>query len=405
MLVLASIVMTVFAVVPLGTAQASTPVNGIIKADTTWTKANSPYTLTGPVAINIGKTLTIELGVQVVFNHYYLQVNGTLIAEGSSFTGPGEIVFMPSSQGWNENTGTGSIIDHGNFPGYDFKLTINGGSPKISLSYSIGKITINGGSPWLDSNNLSGSATSLIVNGGTPIISNNKILALPIIVNNGSPSIINNSITSQTVKCIDVTGGNPLIANNEIDNSGNLAIHSIGISAVCGTIERNYIHNGEIGIEIGNGTVRNNTITCSTNILVLTSSKPMINFNNFEYGYVQNTKNVFLDTGANEDVNATFNWWGTTDETIISQSVIDNKNDFNLGTVNYKPFLTAPNSEAMPDSSVPASPSPTPTPSANPSPSIPEFPSTLILTITVILSSATVLIYAKIRRKTTHECF
>ena len=37
---------------------------------------------------------------------------------------------------------------------------------------------------------------------------------------------------------------------------------------------------------------------------------------------------------------------------LISQSIVDNKNDFNLGTVNFVPFLTAANPQAMPDSNV-----------------------------------------------------
>jgi len=63
--------------ITLFTVQADTNVTGIITSDTTWTKANSPYSLTGPVAVNSGITLTIEAGVQVYFNTYYLQVNGS----------------------------------------------------------------------------------------------------------------------------------------------------------------------------------------------------------------------------------------------------------------------------------------------------------------------------------------
>ena len=45
--------------VKLEFADASTPVIGIINSDTTWTKANSPYSLNGPTAVNSGATLTI----------------------------------------------------------------------------------------------------------------------------------------------------------------------------------------------------------------------------------------------------------------------------------------------------------------------------------------------------------
>ena len=61
--------------VNLGIAQISTPISGIIYSDTTWTKANSPYELIGPTAVNLGATLTIEAGVVINFNGYYIRVN------------------------------------------------------------------------------------------------------------------------------------------------------------------------------------------------------------------------------------------------------------------------------------------------------------------------------------------
>ncbi len=67
-----------------GVGQTGTPVIGILTTDATWNKTNSPYTLTGPVAINSGVTLIIEPGVQVELNSFYIQVNGTLIANGTT---------------------------------------------------------------------------------------------------------------------------------------------------------------------------------------------------------------------------------------------------------------------------------------------------------------------------------
>jgi hypothetical protein len=64
--------------------QTSQTVNGIITQDTTWTKANGPYSLTGPVGVSQGVTLTIEPGTTVNLNNYYIIVNGTLVAKGTS---------------------------------------------------------------------------------------------------------------------------------------------------------------------------------------------------------------------------------------------------------------------------------------------------------------------------------
>jgi len=363
-----------------GKAQSVTNIMGIIDSDTTWTKSNSPYSFAGPVAVNIGVTLKIEPGVQVNFNTHYLQVNGTLEAKGSDndpvsfITGEGhtsEIIFMSSSQSWDEQTGTGSIIENGNIPSKSFRITIDGTSPKITLSDSSAGITINSGSPIFSNNQIS-SEVGFTIKDGEPLIINNKIYCR-VIVENGSPIIFNNTIIPDSYTSVEVTGGSPYIANNDIANC------RIGIVAAYGVLERNYIHGVSVGVEIGNGSIRNNTIESSKGILVLASSIPTITYNNFNFGYVDGNTPIFLGEGANYDIEAANNWWGTTDEVIISQSIYDNKNDFTLGTVNFVPLLTEANPQALPDpnASIPTQPStppPTISPSTSPTPSQPQQP-------------------------------
>ena len=48
--------------------QAQTNVSGVISANTTWTKANSPYIVNSNLLINSGVTLTIDPGVVVKFD-------------------------------------------------------------------------------------------------------------------------------------------------------------------------------------------------------------------------------------------------------------------------------------------------------------------------------------------------
>ena len=66
-------------------------------------------------------------------------------------------------------------------------------------------------------------------------------------------------------------------------------------------------------------------------------------------------------------MDVTNNWWGSTDSSVIDNKILDNTDDFNLGKVNYTPFLT------MPDSQAPSSiytPVTTPNPSNSQNPSV-----------------------------------
>ena len=61
---------------------------------------------------------------------------------------------------------------------------------------------------------------------------------------------------------------------------------------------------------------------------------------------------------------------GTTDIAEIDQKIWDYNDDFNLGKVNYVPFLTAANPQAMPDPNAPIPTLPsTPPPETTPTPS------------------------------------
>jgi hypothetical protein len=65
-----------------------TAVSGAIAADTTWSPAAGPYTVTGNVTVNAGATLTILPGTTVYFaDNTRLTINGVLNAVGSDPTG------------------------------------------------------------------------------------------------------------------------------------------------------------------------------------------------------------------------------------------------------------------------------------------------------------------------------
>ncbi|HTY75331.1 MAG TPA: hypothetical protein VMD05_07190 [Candidatus Nanoarchaeia archaeon] len=345
-------------------AQTGTQVNGIISQDTTWTKANSPYLLTTPVAVNNGVTLTIEAGTTVEI-YYYIQVDGTLVVNGA-VTDPvfleggisnGAIEFTSSSAGWNEQTGSGCVIKNAVI----HSSIVIDGSPKISGCNVTGDINQN---------------QDIFINDGSPIISSNNITGTQIRIYGGFPVIWNNNFTGAANGAGGIGGGygTPYISNNIISNV------NLGILAGNGVIERNLIENASVALEIGNPVVRNNTIINNiveddVAISIHGSSTPTINENNIITNY---SLKVVLSLGSQTfDINATNNWWGTNDTQTINQSIQDLKTNFNLGTVNFLPILTAPNPQATPDSNaaVPAPLSPkTPNSSTTPTSTITSTP-------------------------------
>ncbi|MEM2099672.1 MAG: hypothetical protein QXU99_08070 [Candidatus Bathyarchaeia archaeon] len=94
-------------------------------------------------------------------------------------------------------------------------------------------------------------------------------------------------------------------------------------------IEGNIIQNNQIGI-IEGGIVRNNTIAKSSIAIDNPSAYAVIYYNNI-IDYSEN--NIRLSQWDKFNVNATYNWWRTTDTTLIDQTIHDFEDDFNLGKV------------------------------------------------------------------------
>ena len=122
-------------------------------------------------------------------------------------------------------------------------------------------------------------------------------------------------------------------------------------------------------------TVENNTIK-NNNVGIATSASLSIIYNNIE----GNNQSIYLASSNN--LEATNNWWGTTDTQAINQTIHDNKNDAKLGTVTFVPFLTEPNPEASPASTS----------------EIPELPLSLILALLITGTLAVAIGFKSVRK-------
>jgi hypothetical protein len=337
----------------VGDVDASLSVSGLVSQNTTWRQSDSPVRFTGLVGVASGVTLTIEPGVTVDLNQYYLQINGTLNARGTSsnpitFTTNGvdctsmwqKVDFTYPSTAYNEQTGEGCIIDHAVFE--RLGIFVRGGcQPRIS------NCVFN--QPWWDAIWASGAAPQIIgntFNGGSvsaPAIYGDYAIATNNVINgNGVLSgielsggqILNNKI-SNCLRGISASG-DITVKNNVVVGCSLVGLRFLGVTA-----EGNYIKNCGIGIEAqGSSSIQHNTVTENT-VGISASGVSDIHNNNI---VVNSQNSISLFGGGN--LNATQNWWGTTDEAAISQSIHDYKNDFNLGTVTYVPCLNGPDASA-----------------------------------------------------------
>ncbi len=325
-------------------------VSGIISSNTTWTLANSPYDLTGNVLVNDGVTLTVEPGVSVNLGSYYIMVNGTLQAAGDDanpiYFNSGQITFTEFSTDWNESASTGSIIENAIL---DSIITLNNSAKFHSCTtYSAINIQTKDGIPLVTKNTIRGGISAAM--GSMPVISNNTILDSGISLFLANATVTGNTITGTQTGITAYT-----------DYSG------YGWYNCTSLIEGNLIFGNTNGIAIreqqgstiGAPIIRNNTITnngygISISWIGIAAPNPTVLYNNI---YGNSNYNLRMNIPAN--VNASYNWWGTTDTQAIDQSIYDYYDDFTLGKVTYTPFLTAENV-------------------------IPEFPSNLLMVLIVV---------------------
>jgi nitrous oxidase accessory protein NosD len=264
----------------------------------------------------------------------------------------------------NNNTGihkqiTGNIIENSKLTGVTIKAY-----PAPAIKFH--------------QNSLSGDLTA----SGTSTVTNNTIIGT--ITVDGSATVWKNTIQG-SITCSGYQATEqkyPIISCNTVSGSTGAGIGCSGYAQV----EDNTISNCKYGISISIGYVagyifaphvtalRNKVSSCEQGLhleiytsTIYTSGYESVTSNTFShckegvhasgelYGLILKNNNIiecssyrfYLEGGG--EVNATLNWWGTTDTAAIKQSIYDSSRDFNLGTVTFEPLLTAENTEAYPN--------------------------------------------------------
>ncbi|MEM2971866.1 MAG: right-handed parallel beta-helix repeat-containing protein [Candidatus Bathyarchaeia archaeon] len=299
---------------------SGTPVGGYISENTTWTLEESPYIFIDNVVVAPNITLTIEPGVAINFDFWALNVQGTLYARGNQThrilfqsnetqIGPinsARIYFEQDSTPWNETTNEGCTIEFAEidliYTGYLATIFISeSASPKMSNCIIHTKqntaIWMYNGT-FLNNTIFGEGGTGVIV--GSGVISYNIIKGLQYGILFGAP------------------GSEVYIVGNLLINNW-IAIAAQGHESY---IANNTIIQNERGIDVATG-IPDFDIICNN-----------IHSNDYNI-YVRSEDPRII-------INVTYNWWGTTNTSLIDQKILDQKDDRRLSLVNYAPFLTSP---------------------------------------------------------------
>jgi len=397
-LLLINILTMAFNVQPAKAARETHPavgtyVGGHISENTTWAFPDSPYIVVEDTVVEEGVFLAIEPGVVVKFaGETTLVIDGVLIARGntthkitftsnSSTPNPGDwkgIKFRASS---TDSVLSWTIVEYAGSDWYgDWAVYIEGSSVRLVncvIHSNIYAVEARSGALLIVQNcNITNNMYGIYSRSETQIYASTFSNNEEGVRIGGAHVKVYGSTFSNNGKAIReyVSGSYLYLTRSEISNNidGVCWISHVEIS------ESVISHNNGTGIishdwdsfRIINSTIsdnKQNGITCEGYNPAQKEIHFSNIFNNTPYDVVNNLEYGF-------DINATYNWWGTTNETLIDENIYDYYDDYNLGKVLYKPYLRVP---AV----------------------IPEFLSTIILPL-LMLSTLTVTVLLKKNRKT-----
>jgi parallel beta-helix repeat protein len=336
----------------------------------TWTN-DRIYVINKETGIPVGQTLTIEPGTVVRFEgRYSLYVGGTLIADGSAdqpihFTSNKP---NPAPSDWvsilfSDTSTSASFDEGGNYvAGSILRHTI--------VEYGQG-INLARAAPFIANNKIHYVSHAGVWGTGTDglrIIDNEIVVGQPELGTelgigplnvDGTFTIAGNTV-SAIHQGISIGGSGPgTIANNTVRNS----YLGIGASGPL-TVTANRVVNAGEGLIISGGYVSHNLLASNERGIRIVGGSPTVisntlAFNNEVGIYIENSgptlhnNNFIISGGAyavhnatTNNIDATANWWGTTNVSEIETAIYDGADQFGLGIVDYSNYLTEPEPSA-----------------------------------------------------------
>lgn len=337
----------------------ATDIQGIVYGNTTWTRANSPYIITGNILIDSLAVLTIEPGVRIeISNGYKFYIDGELDAVGSV----SEAITFTGQYG-------------GYWPGLDFRKPRPSDTCHFSychFDHTVKAIGIKDRQLVLTNCVFEDvSKYGVYFDAGSSRIENCKFLRNEValrIIGPGTIDISANEFVSNTSYTLYISGGGPGvnlsagITNNLFTNNKMGAyVQDLNLSEMTGNI---FLHN-ETGLTLEQGTkvteLNNNIFASNQNGMIIHKASGIAHNNTFKH----NKTAVFVDQSNNalkfeyncfdssvemhvkmrqtyDNMDLRNNYWGSNDSTVIRSKIYDFYNDFVQGFVQYMPFLKEP---------------------------------------------------------------
>lgn len=338
-----------------------TEVSGFISTDTVWNISGSPYYITDNLIVEQGVKLLINPGVNVLFNGTYsLIIDGALNATGSI---EDPIIF-------SSNATNPQKSDWGALHFRDTCLDSESSVKFCNISYSSNGILLESAYPTIENNIIYFNTNGITINEsgfveeGWIIINNNTIFknmnGISFIDADSDYIVVTeNSIYNNTNNGINIDGNITshyfLIQRNIISNNTNNGIYVSGVKAGNDVyIRENKIRNNLNGINLYDFTwgstieIENNSIESNNNDGIYINelsdqdenTQHLIYFNdiidNSNYA-IECLWSIFIEV-----INATYNWWGSDNSSVIENQIYDYYDNFTLATVLYDPFLLGP---------------------------------------------------------------
>jgi hypothetical protein len=322
-----------------------TLVGGYISANTVWTLDGSPYVVVSDVIVEAGVVLTINQGVTVKFTSgTSIIVDGALVADGN-FTYP--ITFT-------SNSTTPAPGDWGSI-----RFRDSSDDALCIINYGVVRFGITGilaesSSPQIRYCNVSDNSENgiQIAEGAASVyrcfVSNNNV---GILINgaNASPSIAECEIRENRLAGVFCNwawgwGGTISIQRNDISsNGGNGIFCSVSYNVLISdnVIFNNTgsgINNDRMDMMVSGNAIKNNNY----GIIIGSGGGATGGVYPINHNQIMNNSLYDFHSAWPTNIDATLNWWGTTNETAINEHIYDYYDDYNIGKVIYKPFLVPP---------------------------------------------------------------